>query len=271
MGSVAVGRGATDVAVARSRVWVANPTAGSVTAVDPATMRIARTVRVGGTPRSLAVDGETLWVAVAGEAPATRATAQGVEALPESTCEPVIAGADGRADVLIASDLPLQGGIRITALQMTQAITFVLRERRFRAGRLRVAYQSCDDPVARTGLFDEAKCAGNARSYAENADVVVVIGTLNSPCAVAALPELNRARGGPLAMISPLNSFVGLTRQAPASRLSSKACSTRPAGATTSASFRPTTSRALRSRCSRATAAATQSSSSTTASPAMAS
>ncbi|MEJ7569602.1 MAG: BTAD domain-containing putative transcriptional regulator [Gaiellaceae bacterium] len=215
VGSVAVGRGVTDVAVAKSRVWVANPIAGSVTAVDPATMRIARTVRVGGTPRSLAVDGETLWVAVAGEAPATRATAQGVEALPESTCEPVIAGADGRADVLIASDLPLQGGIRITALQMTQAITFVLRERRFRAGRFRVAYQSCDDSVARTGLSDEAKCAGNARSYAENADVVVVIGTLNSPCAVAALPELNRARGGPLAMISPLNSFVGLTRQAP--------------------------------------------------------
>jgi branched-chain amino acid transport system substrate-binding protein len=39
-----------------------------------------------------------------------------------------------------------------------------------------------------------------------------VIGTLNSPCAVAAVPVLNRARGGPLAMVSPLNSFVGLTR-----------------------------------------------------------
>ena len=42
-----------------------------------------------------------------------------------------------------------------------------------------------------------------------------MIGTLNSPCAVAAVPELNRAPGGPLAMVSPLNSFVGLTCAAP--------------------------------------------------------
>jgi len=126
--------------------------------------------------------------------------------------------------VLVTSDLPLQGGVRVTASQMTDAITFVLRERGFRAGRFRVAYQSCDDSVARTGLFDEAKCAANARAYAANRDVVAVIGTLNSPCAVAAVPELNRARGGPLAMVSPLNSFVGLTRSAagvPADLLSS--------------------------------------------------
>lgn len=215
LGSVTVGRGATDVAVAASRVWVANPIAGTITGIDPATMRVVRTVRVGGVPRSLAVDGNTLWAAVAGEAEPTRATVAGVDPLPASICEPVVTGASGRADVLLVSDLPLQGGIRVTALQMAQAITFVLREHRFRAGGFRVAYQSCDDSVARTGLFDEAKCASNARSYAANADVVAVIGTLNSPCAVAALPELNRARGGPLAMISPLNSFVGLTRRGP--------------------------------------------------------
>jgi len=98
---------------------------------------------------------------------------------------------------------------------MAAAITFVLRERGFRTGGHRISYQSCDDSLARTGLFEEAKCTANARAYAANADVVAVIGTLNSPCAVAAVPELNRARGGPLAMVSPLNSFVGLTRQAP--------------------------------------------------------
>ena len=98
---------------------------------------------------------------------------------------------------------------------MTQAIEFVLRERGFRAGRHRVAYQSCDDSVASTALFDEAKCAANARAYAQNANVVGVIGTMNSPCAVVAVPELNRADGGSLAMVSPLNSFVGLTRPGP--------------------------------------------------------
>ena len=150
-----------------------------------------------------------------GAAPAAGTRATGIAPLPASFCEPVQVGAGGRADVLIASDLALQGGVRVSATQMAQAITLVLRERGFRAGRHRVAYQSCDDSVARTGLFDEAKCAANARAYGDATDVVAVIGTLNSPCAVAALPELNRARGGPLAMVSPLNSFVGLTRAAP--------------------------------------------------------
>jgi hypothetical protein len=55
---------------------------------------------------------------------------------------------------------------------MVQAITFALRERGFRAGRLRLGYQSCDDSIARTGLFDEATCAANARTYGRAADVL---------------------------------------------------------------------------------------------------
>ncbi len=216
--AVAVGSGARAIAAAARRTWVANPVAGTVTSVDPRSMRIVRTVRVGGIPRALTIDGDMLWTAVVGgggDATATsaRRAVSGVAALPSTICEPVIAGG-ARADVLVTSDLPLQGGIRITATQMAHAITFVLRERGFLAGRFRVAYQSCDDSVARTGLFDEDKCAANARAYGANRDVVAVIGTLNSPCAVAAVPELNRAPGGPLAMVSPLNSLVGLTRRA---------------------------------------------------------
>ena len=215
LGSVAVGSGASAIAAGAQRIWVANPIAGTVTAVDPRSTRVVRTVRLGGLPRALTIDGDTLWAAVAGAAAPVTSRASGVTPLPAQVCEPVLVGGDGRADVLVTSDLPLQGGIRVTATQMAHAITFVLRERGFRAGRFRVAYQSCDDSIARTGLFDEAKCAANGRAYAANRDVVAVIGTLNSPCAVAAVPELNRARGGALAMVSPLNSFVGLTRGGP--------------------------------------------------------
>jgi branched-chain amino acid transport system substrate-binding protein len=49
--------------------------------------------------------------------------------------------------------------------------------------------------------------------------VIGVIGTLNSGCAVAALPALNRAPGGGLAMVSPLNSRIELTRPGPDARL----------------------------------------------------
>jgi DNA-binding SARP family transcriptional activator/ABC-type branched-subunit amino acid transport system substrate-binding protein len=212
-----VGAGATEVAAGPSGAWVANPIAGTLVAVDEAGTRITRTVRVGGVPRALVVAGDTVWAAVAGGQTAAAGTRRvaGVGTLPPSMCEPALSGPGNRADVLIVSDLPLQGGIRITATQMAQAIAFVLRERGFRAGRFRVAYQSCDDSVARTGLFDEVKCAANARAYGAHPDVVAVIGTLNSPCAVAAVPLLNRAPGGPVPMVSPFNSFVGLTRAGP--------------------------------------------------------
>jgi branched-chain amino acid transport system substrate-binding protein len=215
VGTATVGRGATDLASSPGRIWISNPLAGTVSALDPGTLRLAQTIQVGGIPRAVAVADGLLWIALSGREPSVRRSVAGIRPLPPAMCEPVVAGGDGRADVLLVSDLPLQGGLRLTAEQMAQAVVFVLRERRFRAGRFRVAFQSCDDSVAKSGLFDEAKCAANARAYAANRDVVAVIGPLNSPCAVAALPELNRARGGPLALVSPLNSFVGLTRAAP--------------------------------------------------------
>jgi branched-chain amino acid transport system substrate-binding protein len=214
IGAIELDRGVSDVAVGADSIWVANPLAGVLLRVDPETARVERTIDLDGIPRSVDLDGDTVWVAVVSEPAASTVEVAGVRLFPAWTCEPVLAG-EGGSDLLIVSDLPLQGGVRTSTTQMVQAIEFVLRERGFRAGHFRVAYQSCDDSVARTGLFDEAKCAANARAYAENLDVVGVIGTFNSGCAVAALPELNRAPDGPLAMISPFNSFVGLTRPGP--------------------------------------------------------
>ena len=89
-----------------------------------------------------------------------------------------------------------------------------------------------------------------------DADVVAVIGTLNSPCAVAAVPELNRAprraaRDGLAAELVRRADPAGpgVDRERCSRR------STRPAAATTCACSRPTTSRAPRSRCSPAIAA----------------
>lgn len=214
LGAIELDRGVSDVIVGRDAIWVANPLAGTLLKVDPERASVERTIDLGGVPRSLALDGETLWVAFVADPTASTTEVAGVRPFPASTCEPVLAG-KGSSDVLVVSDHPLQGGVRVSTPQMLQAIAFVLRERDFRAGRFKVAFQSCDDSVARTGLFDEPKCAANARAYADNPDVVGVIGTLNSACSVAALPELNRAPEGPLAMVSPLNGFVGLTRAGP--------------------------------------------------------
>lgn len=214
VGAIDLERGVADVAVAADAVWVANPLRGTLLRVDPEAAEIERTVGVDGIPRSVAVDDDVVWVAVVAEPTASSVEVAGVRPFPATACERVVAG-EGEADVLIVSDLPLQGGARVQTTQMAQAIVFVLRERGFRAGRFRIAYQSCDDSLARTGLPDEAKCAANARAYAGNPDVLGVVGTFNSACAFAAVPELNRASGGRLAMVSPSNSAVGLTRFGP--------------------------------------------------------
>ena len=42
-----------------------------------------------------------------------------------------------------------------------------------------------------------------------------VIGTFNSGCAEIIIPILNRAPNGPVAMVSPANTYVGLTHGGP--------------------------------------------------------
>jgi branched-chain amino acid transport system substrate-binding protein len=214
VGAIDLSRGISDIAIGTGAVWVANPLAGTVVKVGIRSAVVQHTIHLDSIPRSIALDGDTLWVAAVTDPRASTTEVAGVHSFPASTCEHVVAGKRG-ADVLVVSDLPLKGGINVTTGQMAEAVAYVIRARGFRAGRFRVAYQSCDDSVAQTGLFDESKCAANARAYGANRDVVAVIGTFNSPCAVAALPALNRAHGGPLAMISPSNSFVGLTRGGP--------------------------------------------------------
>jgi branched-chain amino acid transport system substrate-binding protein len=133
--------------------------------------------------------------------------------LPSSSCGPVQGPKD--ADFLIASDLPLQGAGRTQTIEMTKAINFVLKSHNYKAGSHTIAYQSCDDATAQAGKWDSGKVSANANAYARNADVVGVIGTFNSGAAEIMIPILNRAPNGPLGMISPANTYVGLTHGGP--------------------------------------------------------
>jgi branched-chain amino acid transport system substrate-binding protein len=214
-GSVDIGPGAADLVTTPGAVWIANSLDGTVQEVDATTMRVVREIEVGGSPHSLATDGRTVWVAVTGTAPATRSDVAGVTPLSQSTCDPVIAGGGGRADLLVAADLPLLGDNRVSARQMAQAMIYELRRRGFRAGRFRIAFQACNDALASTGAMDAGTCAANARAFSHDADLVAAIGSFNSGCTEAMLPRLNRARPSPVPMISPVNSAVDLTRSGP--------------------------------------------------------
>jgi len=132
--------------------------------------------------------------------------------LPAATCSAV---QNPSGNLLIASDLPLQGAGRSQTIQMTKAIAFVFGQAKYTAGKYSVAYQSCDDSTAQAGKWDSGTCSSNANAYAQDSSVVGVIGTFNSGCAEIEIPIENRAAGGPLAMVSPANTYVGLTHTGP--------------------------------------------------------
>ena len=140
---------------------------------------------------------------------------EGVTALPASSCSDVEYGGEGDPDVLIASDLPLQGGDRVQTLQMQDAIRFVLEQREWKAGDLNVAYQGCDDSTAQAAAWDSGKCSENGQAYASNESMIGLIGTFNSGCAEVIIPLLNQAEGGAIPMVSPANTKVCLTTSVP--------------------------------------------------------
>jgi ABC-type branched-subunit amino acid transport system substrate-binding protein/DNA-binding beta-propeller fold protein YncE len=201
---IAVSAGVTYIAYGGGAIWAANDLEGTVARIDPDTNGVSAELPVGAV-QALAVGAGSAWVSTAG---ATRAGT-----LPASACGELMSRVS-EPDVLLASDLPLQGpgGHDPPPPAMVKAIRFVLGQHGFRAGRYTVGYRSCDDSTKQTGFFEPRRCAANANAYAYAERLVAVIGPHNSGCAQVELPILNRAPGGPLAMISPTNSAVGLTR-----------------------------------------------------------
>jgi branched-chain amino acid transport system substrate-binding protein len=94
---------------------------------------------------------------------------------------------------------------------MAQAIAYELATAGWKAGNYTLAYQSCDDSTPSSGRWDAGTCGKNAAAFAANATVVGVIGPSNSGCAQVQVPALNHAPNGPLGMVSPANTYVGLT------------------------------------------------------------
>jgi branched-chain amino acid transport system substrate-binding protein len=141
----------------------------------------------------------------------------GVDPVAASSCAALLYEGEGEPDVVVVSDLPRRGIGAETARLMIEAIELVLREREFRAGDHGVGYQACNDTVGEEP-FDPGLCRRNARAYVETADVVGIIGPWNSGCAVEQIPIVSTTEAGPLAVVSPANTWEGLTRNVPGER-----------------------------------------------------
>jgi branched-chain amino acid transport system substrate-binding protein len=159
------------------------------------------------------------------------ATAAGTPVPPPAglaNCSSVFYEGAGRPDVLIASDMPLQGTYANDGLQGTKAVQIVLRDRGFKAGDRTVGYVSCDGATPRNDI-SPAKCRRAGHAYAAAHEVVGVIGPFFSSCAGYMMPALNRAG---LLEVGPSNTYVGLTRSGPGIP-SDQPAAFRPTGRTT--------------------------------------
>jgi ABC-type branched-subunit amino acid transport system substrate-binding protein/streptogramin lyase len=205
MRTIEVGAGVGFISFGEGAVWAANYADGVVSRIDPRTNDVTARTSVGA-PQAIAAGVGSAWVSVAG------GTTEG--SLEGSACGPVVGGA-GDPDVLIASDLPLQGPDSAGPRALEGAIRFTLEQRRFRAGAFSVGYQSCDVSTPQSGGFEFRKCAANASAFAHAERLVAVIGPWSSYCGQVQIPILNRAPGAPLAMVSPSATHDGLTRGPP--------------------------------------------------------
>src|SRR5918998_4555295 len=118
-------------------------------------------------------------------------------------------GGGEAATAKIVSDLPMQGPNRQQTTTMVNAIKMAIQERGGKAGDVKIEYEALDDATAQAGQWDAAKCAENAQQAAQDEEIFGWIGPFNSGCAAVEIPILNEAG---LGMISPANTYIGLTK-----------------------------------------------------------
>jgi DNA-binding SARP family transcriptional activator/ABC-type branched-subunit amino acid transport system substrate-binding protein len=142
------------------------------------------------------------------------ASSSGVQTIAFDRCSAVHYQGPGSPQRLIVADLPLQPGVLDTTRPMVDAMTLALAQRGYKAGSYRVGLQVCNDAAGDNLAYDPHACLANARAYAANQSVIGVVGPFSSLCAKLEIPILNSAPGGSVAIVSPSNTHVGLTRDA---------------------------------------------------------
>ena len=122
-------------------------------------------------------------------------------------------GGGGAAKTLkIVSSEPMTG----SSLTQTQTIVNAEELRLAQAnnvacgGKYKLAFEPWDDASAAQGQWDPAVETENANKAAADPTIIAYLGTFNSGAAKLSIPILDQA--GPLVMVSPANTYPGLTK-----------------------------------------------------------
>ena len=124
------------------------------------------------------------------------------------------AAAPGGKTIDIYSSLPLLGPLSADTIPALNGEKLALSQAGGKAGPFTVKFTSLDDATAAAANYTVSQCASDGRTAAADPKAVAYIGEFNSGCTEASLPILNKA-GVP--MISPANTYVGLTTSEPGS------------------------------------------------------
>ena len=100
-------------------------------------------------------------------------------------------GSTGSKDVVISTDLPLQGSSATQSDSTNKLIQMYLDQVGGKAGEFNVTLKTYDNATAAKGAWDDAACAKNATDHVANTAEVAVMGTFNSGCAKIEVPTLN--------------------------------------------------------------------------------
>jgi len=129
-------------------------------------------------------------------------------ATPTATSVPV----GETKELKIVSSLPMTGA----SLTQTQTIANAMQLRLEQAngeacgGSVKLTYEAWDDASAALGKWDPAVETENGTKAAADTSIIAYLGTFNSGAAMLSIPILNQA--GPLVMVSPANTYPGLTK-----------------------------------------------------------
>ena len=152
-----------------------------------------------------------------------RADAAAQDATPSASTElsPATLGAPGiehitttdKGTINLYSSWPMTGASEQIGGDAVAAVQLALEVYGDAAGGFAINYQALDDGIAANqGSWDAAKEAENSAMVVNDPDAMVYLATFNSGAAAVAIPILNQADPGPMAMISPSNTAVGLTK-----------------------------------------------------------
>lgn len=154
--------------------------------------------------RSAAAQDATAEASPASGGPATAAQigVQGIEHITDTS----------GGTIRLVSSWPLSAASEQVGGDSAEACRMAIEDFGGAAGGFALEYEALDDGLAaQNGAWDAGREAENANLVVNDPDVMVYIATYNSGAAKISIPILNAATP-PLAMISPANTAVGLTK-----------------------------------------------------------